>query len=106
MRCARRCSQRLDHAVDGRKRHHAMGKSPHTGQDNAIRRRDGVRIGGDHNIFRPCSPECIADRLEIARAIIDEHNRPVHNIPLVDGMPSVLRGSISIACRRARARAL
>lgn len=83
-----------------------MGKSADAGKDNAISAADDFWISGHPDIGRSSSPQGIANRLKIARAIIDECNAHGYNVPLVDGMLSALRASISTACRSARAKAL
>ena len=78
-----------------------MRKSAHAGQDDPISPADHIGISGDSNFPGACRFQRIPDRLEVARAIIDQGE--AHSIPLVEGMASALRASISTATRSARA---
>ena len=94
----------INHAINGGQRDHAMGKGADTRQNNAIRMAHGIWISCDDNILSPSGFKRIPDRLEVSRAIIDQGE--AHSIPLVEGMASALRASISTATRSARASAL
>ena len=73
-------------------------------QDDAVDLGDHVRVGGDDDVARPRRTQRIVDRMEIARFDVDQRQR--HSMPLVEGMASALRGSISTAIRSARAKPL
>ena len=68
--------------------------------------RDDVGIGGDRDVSRARAFSALCDRMEIARAVIDQRDRRLTSMPLVRGIASALRGSISTASRSARARPL
>ena len=78
------------------------------GQHDPVRLGDNIRIRGHDDGTRPDlgrhTLERLLRRVQVAAVVIDECG--CHRLPLVDGMASALRGSVSTASRKARATAL
>src|ERR1700730_4562741 len=92
----------------------AIGKGSDAGQDDPISAGERFRVTGDLDLsgdLRFCrrALEGFRRRTQGARAVIDDHDlhgRLPRRTPWVDGPAPARRGSISTACRRARARPL
>src|SRR5690606_12152532 len=93
----------------GHEPRHAIGEGADTGQDNTVRGADAIGVGGDHDLrsaLRSRARKRLFGGAQIARAVIDNGDGLAHKTPLVEGIWSATRGSISTAFRSARATAL
>ena len=78
---------RLDHAGDRRKTATAVGERPDAGQDDVIRRGNGVGVGGElDRRARPALARCPFERLhrgmQVTRPIVDDRDVQASTLPV------------------------
>src|SRR5690606_1305444 len=118
----------IDHTINGGKTLAAGAKCPDPRQHDPVRRHDVLGAACHHDgsipIALPARPlECLGGGAKVSRSVVNDrclHSRHISppreggilryrlppSVPLVEGMASARRGSISMASRRARASAL
>ena len=99
----------VEPAVDERR--HAVARSPLPRAQDAVAGRDGGGVAADDDLVAGRDVfERLRHRAQVAHAVVDDgdalHARAPYNEPLVDGMASPARSSISHAMRSARPNAL